>query len=1504
MLTRTMAYTPRPNHGTEGDRLKYAAKNEPAENIFHFEHGTTNQFLCLVYLQEINHCDAHEQQDGPDWGVTKVEESETKVTDDFVDLEVTSFESWGQLTSQLRMHSIRQIREHDHIAQIRRVFLSPPDIFANELPPKILYETFEIGTLTSYLESEETELLGYEPLQICSDVAEGLSALHQHGIAHNDVRCDNVLLFRSEKSNNRLSAKLAGFGSISCCSGARVPTPWAAAPELFTPRSNNDGGTDGLGETTDPSGHGGLLAPTGTSHDLYSLGLLCWAVHLRSANPFLHGLFEEAVLTPSQTAARHWAQISFQSSRCVSKPQTESGCTRSSSELSRTVLKAVQLLKADSSDRLLRVIEHTSKVSDATDSSSYLQKAVSCLCLHSPQSRSMGAAITALQGKRNFFSPVTENQDKGETSIWEKGWILSLQPESRMTSFNQHLAIQGSTSSLLSESSKLEESSLHRLYEGLIHLRKQHATVVFEQNHILKVCQFLDSVIEEAVLDKRPEVAIVAREAALALFELHMDRLGSTTATDITENALSALRKAVVLENEWSLYPLGTSIYLRFHHAMRPKTLVHKSVWGKESSSHRLRGTAIGLEDAVSFQPYDALNELQRRFLPLADCEASLRRLLAKFSESEREFSGEDFISALLQLASRRTWRKNPLATETLDDQGTTALHYAVRSQLLPVAKCLVKEMNLDIHVVDNLLNTPLHYAVWVGDRAIVEFLVHHGASPLKKNFLGQLPVHLVYNVPPADLDSVMKSLYIAPGVDYDTRQSLFRTGFGTHSVDPSSSKTTSLLLQAIAFRRPDIVCQMLSMSPSLLEDESSVEVLEQAFRHQIAYQLIAPAMSTHVLQTMVNPWKLLSLALEAKPDQRILWHGSNYIAELRWLFEFVLSYFHDELLSYAPEMLFYQALRTNNADIISTIWDWKDTLPADSEDVLRPGINKSLRLSCLYGDMQSGGKTLPRTWACLNDTQRREILSDHATSDAFLAAAVTQSSSSAKNKNKTVRWLLKRGFRPQVAGFVEVLKSRDRKCAMLLFLNLEADVFELATRVMDEAVGVGSWLLQDFVAVVNHTKRVRKGKASPIERLMVADVHAENTTSRKFCLLDHFTRSPAYANPPCDPISHRNFQDVLRFLCGLFQDAASGSPLCDVAPLEFALFRWRPHVVDIFLEFTSDEALLNLAGLWWVTPKFSEAGLEILEFIMRNEKLLSSGLSLSEDNVSPSLFQRLFLPPLKFRHFLAENGGLHNSMTTMANVIRKHTKMRSGRVRTRPLSVKCWEIILNKILRLDESQWLWNGQNDDILSEFYASVSGRELVTALQCLKPEIHALDKIIEVYNGERPSPPPVVSVFDRRQDRGQFFGLGRKEMLVAVFGFLLSPPTSLSPSDSLLSVFGLSRPAFNSGRKKWHTTVDHLLILRIMDKTNNGNTLKEDGWARSEMRMEIFLQLISATPVGNPKPVREPYTSDPLPISITPATVWDFIKDGQRLQRTTHQGGSHASYNCADLVEELD
>ncbi|KAI3318866.1 ankyrin [Xylariaceae sp. AK1471] len=277
-----------------------------------------------------------------------------------------------------------------------------------------------------------------------------------------------------------------------------------------------------------------------------------------------------------------------------------------------------------------------------------------------------------------------------------------------------------------------------------------------------------------------------------------MNRIGSTTTPGIAQAALTALGQATILEGQWpELFPIARSIYLRFHHSLQPETRTPKSLVGLVADSHPLGGIVANLKN--DFKP--PFQELQQRFLPLTRCTQSLRRLvLRRLAASNTVISHEDLATGFINLLTESRAEQNVLLSATPDDQGTTLLHWAVRKGMHPVVKFLVDEMKFDLNVVDALLNTPLHYAVWIGDRLVTQFLIRRGASRTRKNIFGQLPVHLIYNVSSTNLKLLIERL-TSGDLSEDEK------GLGEHRMGIGRESTTiTLLLQAIAFRRPDLV--------------------------------------------------------------------------------------------------------------------------------------------------------------------------------------------------------------------------------------------------------------------------------------------------------------------------------------------------------------------------------------------------------------------------------------------------------------------------------------------------------------------------------------------------------------------------------------------------------------------------------------------------------------------------------------------------------------------------
>lgn len=138
---------------------------------------------------------------------------------------------------------------------------SPYDAFYKL--PAIVVEYAELGTLTMALKMiRPSDIL---KRYLCADVANGLKAIHSCGLVHGDLKPDNVLVCSGE----RPTAKLSDFGYAVVSESATDyvflsgTDPWKA-PEADGPLSIEDI----------------------RYSDVYSLGLLAWAVAVNRNNPF------------------------------------------------------------------------------------------------------------------------------------------------------------------------------------------------------------------------------------------------------------------------------------------------------------------------------------------------------------------------------------------------------------------------------------------------------------------------------------------------------------------------------------------------------------------------------------------------------------------------------------------------------------------------------------------------------------------------------------------------------------------------------------------------------------------------------------------------------------------------------------------------------------------------------------------------------------------------------------------------------------------------------------------------------------------------------------------------------------------------------------------------------------------------------------------------------------------------------------------------------------------
>jgi serine/threonine protein kinase len=149
--------------------------------------------------------------------------------------------------------------------------------------PVLVVEYADQGTLAD-LQSREKALSDQIKHDLCLGIAQGLSALHQNGIVHGDVKPENILICSHPKET--FIAKLADFGYaiIEAVEASEISiggTRTWKAPESSAPVPKN------------------LLRKT----DVYSFGLLTWSMAIDGGNPF------SLMIPDSISGKERWAAI-------------------------------------------------------------------------------------------------------------------------------------------------------------------------------------------------------------------------------------------------------------------------------------------------------------------------------------------------------------------------------------------------------------------------------------------------------------------------------------------------------------------------------------------------------------------------------------------------------------------------------------------------------------------------------------------------------------------------------------------------------------------------------------------------------------------------------------------------------------------------------------------------------------------------------------------------------------------------------------------------------------------------------------------------------------------------------------------------------------------------------------------------------------------------------------------------------------------------------------------
>lgn len=172
---------------------------------------------------------------------------------------------------ELHVLGNKSLQRHPNILRLQKIGWGVSALMPLEICPILYIERAPCGTL---VDLEKADLLpDYEARKrLCNDVSEGIAALHAHGIAHGDLKADNILVFQSNDTG--YTAKISDFGCSVIIGKHNV---------------EYEGRTIRLPGMTPPWNAPEALEPIPIQHleakDVYSLGLLLWRI-LMFCDPF------------------------------------------------------------------------------------------------------------------------------------------------------------------------------------------------------------------------------------------------------------------------------------------------------------------------------------------------------------------------------------------------------------------------------------------------------------------------------------------------------------------------------------------------------------------------------------------------------------------------------------------------------------------------------------------------------------------------------------------------------------------------------------------------------------------------------------------------------------------------------------------------------------------------------------------------------------------------------------------------------------------------------------------------------------------------------------------------------------------------------------------------------------------------------------------------------------------------------------------------------------------
>ena len=189
---------------------------------------------------------------------------------------MTDGQHLAAIANEVRILANKTLKESENLVQLLCVAWDEIPTLGRHWP-RLLLEAADYGNLGEFFLGSPDAKTWMVKIEVISNVISGLQALHNHGVAHCDLKLENVLVFRAANKNHlgvAYQAKICDFGFSV----------------ILADYEENDTFAEQLG--TEPWSSPELTFATNIKvkdlpqSDIYSLGLLSSRVFMNGGNPF------------------------------------------------------------------------------------------------------------------------------------------------------------------------------------------------------------------------------------------------------------------------------------------------------------------------------------------------------------------------------------------------------------------------------------------------------------------------------------------------------------------------------------------------------------------------------------------------------------------------------------------------------------------------------------------------------------------------------------------------------------------------------------------------------------------------------------------------------------------------------------------------------------------------------------------------------------------------------------------------------------------------------------------------------------------------------------------------------------------------------------------------------------------------------------------------------------------------------------------------------------------